>query len=91
MNAVRDLYLAQAFEHGEPERHSYVVAVGSLESVQRLARSEHARRHGEYGIAIYEVEPDVPMQQHPLLVDYLGSVMGERWVAQATAQAASAA
>ena len=91
MNATRDLYLAQAFEHGEPERHSYVVAVGGLESVQGLARSEHARRHGEYGIAIYAVETDVPMQQHPLLVDYLGSVMGERWVAEASSQGPRAA
>ena len=91
MNAVRDLYLAQAFEHGEPERHSYVVAVGGLEAVQGLARTEHARRHGEYGIAIYAVETDVPMQQHPLLVDYLGSVMGERWVAEASSQGPRAA
>ncbi len=81
------LYLAQAFEHGEPDRRSYVIGVGRLEAVQRLARDEHARRHGEYGIAIYQVEPDAPMQQHPHLVDYLASVMGEHWAERAAAAA----
>ena len=79
------LYLAQAFEHGEADRRGYVVAVGALDVVRDLARAEHARRHGVYGIAIYEVELDVPMQQHPHLVDYLASVMGERWVERAAA------
>lgn len=84
-NAQSGLYLAQAFEHGEPDRRSYVVAVGRLDAVRRLAQAEHARHHGEYGIAVYEVEPDVPMQQHPHLVDYIASVMGERWVERAPA------
>ena len=79
------MYLAQAFEHGEVDRRSYVVAVGGFEAVRDLARAEHARRQGVYGIAIYEVELDAPMQQHPHLVDYLASVMGERWVERAAA------
>ena len=81
------LYLAQAFEHGEPDRRSYVIAVGGLDTVQDLARAEYSRRHGEYGIAIYQVEADTPMQQHPHLVDYLGSVMGEHWVERAATAA----
>lgn len=86
-NSQSSLYLAQAFEHGEPDRRSYVVAVGGFEAVQGLARAEHARRHGEYGIAIYEVEADVPMQQHPHLIAYLASVMGEHWADHAPAAA----
>ncbi len=75
-----DLYFAQAFHHGEREHHSYVVAIGHEEQVQALARAEHARQFGEYGIALYRVELDAPMQEHLHLVSYLGSNMGERWI-----------
>ncbi len=75
-----DLYFAQAFHHGEPEHHSYVVAIGHKERVETLARAEHARQEGEYGIAVYLVELDAPMQEHLHLVNYFGSNMGERWI-----------
>lgn len=75
-----DLYYAQAFHHGEREHRSYVVAIGHKQQVEALARTEHARRFGEYGIALYQVELDVPMQERLRLVNYLGSNMGERWI-----------
>ena len=75
------LYFAQAFHHGEPDRRSYVISIGSKERVETLAREEHAKQHGEFGIAIYEVVPDCAVQDEPRLVGYLGSVMGECWVA----------
>ncbi len=74
------LYLAQAFHHGDPERHSYVVSVGHKERVEHLALAEHERRAGEYGIAIYEVIVDSDFQKAPRLVRYLSSVMAERWI-----------
>ena len=74
------LYLAQAFHHGDPERHSYVVCVGHKERVEHLALAEHERRAGEYGIAIYEVTVDSDFQKEPRLVRYLSSVMAERWI-----------
>ncbi|MDD4886077.1 MAG: hypothetical protein PHO64_04035 [Thiomonas sp.] len=73
------IYFAQAFHHGEAEKHSYVVAVGARPAVEALARSEHARLRGAYGVAIYRTAPDVATQEHFRLVDYLPSDMGERW------------
>ncbi|MDE2128322.1 MAG: hypothetical protein KGJ74_01490 [Betaproteobacteria bacterium] len=77
------LYLAQAFHHGDAERHSYVVCIGHKERVEHLALAEHERRAGEYGIAIYEVTVDSDFQKEPRLVRYLSSVMAERWIADA--------
>ena len=74
------LYLAQAFHHGDPERHSYVVSVGHRDRVEQLALAEHERRAAEYGIAIYEVIVDSDFQNEPRLVRYLSSVMAERWI-----------
>lgn len=74
------LYLAQAFHHGEPEHHSYVVAIGHKERVEALARAEHARQEGEYGVAIYQIELDTPVQERLNLHHYLSSNMGERWI-----------
>ncbi len=78
------LYLAQAFHHGDPERHSYVVSVGHEDRVGELALAEHERRAGEFGIAIYEVIVDSDFQKEPRLVRYLSSVMGERWIPDPT-------
>ena len=75
------LYFAQAFHHGEPDHRSYVISIGSWERVEALARAEHAKHGGEYGVAIYQVVPDDAVQEHPRLVAYFGSVMGERWTA----------
>lgn len=89
-SAPSELYYAQAFHHGEREHHSYVVAIGHKEQVEALARAEHARHFGEYGIALYQVELDAPLQERLHLVNYLGSNMGERWIdgQQADRQAA---
>ena len=73
------IYFAQAFHHGEAEQHSYVVAIGSQPVVEALARAEHARLRGAYGIAIYRTTPDTATQEHFRLVGYLSSDMGEKW------------
>ena len=73
------IYFAQAFHHGEAEQHSYVVAIGSQTVVEALARAEHARLRGAYGIAIYRTTPDTATQEHFRLVGYLSSDMGEKW------------
>ena len=73
------IYFAQAFHHGEAEQHSYVVAIGSQSVVEALARAEHARLRGAYGIAIYRTTPDTATQEHFRLVGYLSSDMGEKW------------
>ncbi|MDY0330957.1 MAG: hypothetical protein RBR52_10720 [Thiomonas sp.] len=73
------IHFAQAFHHGEAEQHSYVVAVGERAKVEALARAEHARLRGAYGIAIYRTLPDVPTQENFRLVGYLSSDMGEKW------------
>ncbi|WP_079416655.1 hypothetical protein [Thiomonas intermedia] len=76
-NAI--IHFAQAFHHGEAEQHSYVVAIGSRAIVEALARAEHARLRGAYGVAIYRTSPDVATQDHFRLVGYLSSDMGEKW------------
>lgn len=73
------VFFAQAFRHGEPEQHSYVVAIGSRTVVEALARAEHARLRGAYGMAIYRTSPEVTTQDHFRLVGYLSSDMGEKW------------
>ncbi|MCE1162112.1 MAG: hypothetical protein LWW80_04150 [Thiomonas sp.] len=78
-DANTTLHFAQAFRHGEPEQHSYVVAIGSRTVVEALARAEHARLRGAYGMAIYRTSPDVTTQDHFRLVGYLSSDMGEKW------------
>jgi hypothetical protein len=80
------LYFAQAFHHGEPDHRSYVVAVGSKDRVEALARAERAKSGGEYGVAIYAVAPDAAVQEDPCLVEYLASNMGEHWTCNATAE-----
>ncbi|MGA8010696.1 MAG: hypothetical protein WCA24_15040 [Thiomonas sp.] len=80
MHATKELvYFAQAFHHGEAEHHSYVVAIGSQPVVEALARAEHARLRGSYGVAIYRTRQDVTTQDHFRLVGYLSSDMGEKW------------
>jgi len=73
------IYFAQAFHHGEREQHSYVVAIGSRAMVEALAKAEHARLRGAYGVAIYRTRPDVAVQDNFRLIDYLSSDMGEKW------------
>ncbi len=78
-NESNAIYFAQAFHHGEAEQHSYVVAVGSRPVVESLAKAEHARLRGAYGVAIYRTRPDVATQDNFRLVGYLSSDMGEKW------------
>ncbi len=78
-NTANTVYFAQAFHHGEAEQHSYVVAIGQRAVVEALARAEHARLRGAYGMAIYRTRPDVAAQDHFRLVGYLSSDMGEKW------------
>jgi len=73
------IYFAQAFHHGEAERHSYVVAIGARPVVEALAKAEHARLRGAYGVAIYRTHSDVATQDNFRLVGYLSSDMGEKW------------
>lgn len=75
----QQIYFAQAFHHGEAEKHSFIIAIGSLDKVEELARAEHARLRGAYGVAIYRTTADVATQNHFRLVDYLPSDMGEHW------------
>ncbi len=75
-NAV---YFAQAFHHGEAEQHSYVVAIGARPVVEALAKAEHARLRGAYGVAIYRTRFDVAVQDNFRLIGYLSSDMGEKW------------
>ncbi|WP_298290399.1 hypothetical protein [Thiomonas sp.] len=76
---ANSIYFAQAFHHGEAEQHSYVIAVGRREAVEALARAEHARLRGAYGVAIYRTRLDLPTQDNFRLVGYLSSDMGEKW------------
>lgn len=76
------LYFAQAFHHGEPDHRSYVVAIGSKDRVEALARAERIKSGGEYGVAIYAVAQNAAVQDDPCLVDYLASNMGERWTSK---------
>ena len=73
------IYFAQSFHHGEAEQHSYVVAIGTRAVVEALAKAEHARLRGSYGVAIYRTRPDVATQDNFRLVSYLSSDMGEKW------------
>lgn len=73
------IYFAQAFRHGEAEQHSYVIAIGGRAVVEALAKTEHARLRGAYGVAIYRSRPDVATQDNFRLVGYLSSDMGEKW------------
>ena len=73
------IYFAQAFHHGEAEKHSFIIAIGHREKVEALALAEHARLRGAYGVAIYRTWPDVATQSHFRLINYLPSDMGERW------------
>lgn len=82
-----DIFFAQAFHHGEAEQHSYVVALGSLAVVEALAKAEHARLKGAYGVAVYRTRPNVATQEHFRLVDYLSSDMGEKWTCSQPADA----
>lgn len=72
------VYFAQAFHHGEPEQHSYVIAVGTLDVVNRLALAEQLK-HPEYGVAVYKTVIDQPTAAHAHLVQYLRSEIGEHW------------
>ena len=81
------IYFAQAFHHGEAEQHSYVVALGSRAVVEALAKAEHARLKGAYGVAVYRTRPNVATQEHFRLVDYLSSDMGEKWTCSQPADA----
>ena len=72
------LYFAQAFHHGEPEHRSYVIAVGSLDVVDRLARAERDQ-HPDHGVAVYRVTIDQPASDHIHLIYYHSSEMGEKW------------
>ncbi|SCC94541.1 hypothetical protein THIX_60599 [Thiomonas sp. X19] len=38
---AHSIYFAQAFHHGEPEQHSFVIAVSTLATVEALAKAEH--------------------------------------------------
>lgn len=78
-NAANPIFFAQAFHHGEAEQHSYVIAIGSRTAVEALARAEHARLRGAYGVAIYRTRTDVATQDNFRLVGYLSSDMGEKW------------
>jgi hypothetical protein len=78
-NANTFIYFAQAFHHGEAEQHSYVVAVGDRAVVEALAKAEHARLRGAYGVAVYRTEPNIATQDNFRLVGYLSSDMGEKW------------
>lgn len=84
------IHFAQAFHHGEPEKHSFVIAVGHLEAVRKIAAGEHARLRGAYGVAIYRTPVDADTQAHFRLVDYLPSDMGERWTCDQPPESAPA-
>ena len=73
------IYFAQAFHHGEAEQHSYVVAIGERQPVEALAKAEHARLRGAYGVAIYRTRTGAATQSNFRLVSYLSSDMGEKW------------
>ena len=77
--STEKIHFAQAFHHGEPEKHSLVVAVGNLATVRAIAAAEHARLRGAYGVAIYRTPIDAKTQDHFRLVEYIPSDMGERW------------
>lgn len=78
--STEKIHFAQAFHHGEPERHSFVVAIGSLAAVKAIAAAEHARLRGAYGVAIYRTRIDAETQSNFRLVEYIPSDMGERWI-----------
>ncbi|SCC93764.1 conserved hypothetical protein [Thiomonas sp. X19] len=72
------VYFAQAFHRGEPEQRSYVIAVGTLDVVNRLALAEQ-HKHPEYGVAVYKTVVDQPTTTHAHLVQYYSSESGEHW------------